>query len=362
MINYKDFFGIEYPILQATMTHNGDWPLAAAISEAGGLGVISPSGDYTADWVDQQIINLKKHTSKPFSVAIFQRPWHVEKMYLKNCKDEDLKSEDHKYIIKNLEEGIKEVDKQLDVVLDHGVKVVQALGSEPKERLVKLCKQKNVKILAKFHSYKGIDLQKVKALGADAVVLKGREAAGYIGRQPSLEQITNIDKNVLPVISSGGISTSEDIQEHLDRGAMAVMIGTRFVCAKESSAHIKYKNTIINSSNEDVKISHDYWKKDYPRPTRAIMNEQSNKWMNEHLDILKKTEDNKISTNEANQLLLRLPSKKNPRAGYSEKLFDALTKGDIENGPVMIGKNINHITEQESVSDIMKKLTRELKI
>jgi hypothetical protein len=104
MINYKDFFGIEYPILQATMTHNGDWPLAAAISEAGGLGVISPSGHYTADWVDQQIINLKKHTSKPFSVAIFQRPWHVEKMYLKNCKDEDLKSEDHKYIIKNLEE------------------------------------------------------------------------------------------------------------------------------------------------------------------------------------------------------------------------------------------------------------------
>ena len=59
MINYKDFFGIEYPILQATMTHNGDWPLAAAISEAGGLGVISPSGHYTADWVDQQIINLK---------------------------------------------------------------------------------------------------------------------------------------------------------------------------------------------------------------------------------------------------------------------------------------------------------------
>ena len=57
-MDYRDFFGIEYPILQATMTHNGDWPLAAAISEAGGLGVIMPNGHYTADWIDKQIINL----------------------------------------------------------------------------------------------------------------------------------------------------------------------------------------------------------------------------------------------------------------------------------------------------------------
>lgn len=359
-MNYKDFFEIEHPILQATMTHNGDWKLAAAISEAGGLGVIMPNGGYSADWMDEQITRVKKFTSKPFSVAIFQRPRLVEKLYLENLDKIDINSDDHKAVLSNLKYNTELSHRHLDVALDHGVKIIQALACEPQPRLVKLCKQKKVKILTKTHSIKN-NIQRAKDLGADALILKGYEAAGYIGKESSIEQIKYVDKNILPIISSGGISTCEDIQEHLNLGALAVQIGTRFVCAKESSAHKKYKEIIINSREEESQVSHNFWKRGYPRPTRSIINQKTNKYMNEYKKIINEIETGKITKEEAERLLLRLPTKENPNNGRSEKLSSSIIDGDIENGPVMIGKGINHITEEESVNEIMNKLTKNLK-
>jgi len=378
-MDYRDFFGIEYPIIQATMTHNGDWPLAAAISNAGGLGVLMTNGGYDDVWLDEQIANLKRATTNPFSVALFQRPHQTERNYLQNSNDVPLwnketklynhksthphystdASEDHKLIIDNIVKHIKLTDTMLDVCIDHGVKSVHLLGDRPQVDLVKKCKQNNIRIISKIHGHGHDAFRRQRSYGSEAVILKGYESAGYIGHESIKEMILKakeIDSN-LPIISSGGIFTTEDIQEHLDMGVMAVQLGTRFVCAKESSAHPNYKRAVINSSKDKVQVSHNVFTKTWPRPTRAIVSEETNNYMKNYRDIITQLEKNEITADEAQTALLRLPSTKLKRKyNGNEHLAEAIIEGDIKNGCVMVGASAYKITSEETVEEIMQKL------
>lgn len=380
-MNYRDFFEIEYPILQATMTHNGDWPLAAAISKAGGLGVLMTNGGYDDIWLDEQITNLKKVTSNPFSVALFQRPHMTERNYLQSSDDVPLwdkktqtynyqsskshysknASEDHKLIINNILHHIKLTDKMLDVCIDHGVKSIHLLGDRPQTDLVKKCKQNNIRIISKIHASKSFACQ--RRYGSEAVILKGYESAGYIGHEPIKEMITKVkqvDKD-MPIISSGGIFTSEDIQKHLNMGVMAVQLGTRFVCSIESSAHKNYKNVIINSKESEVQVSHNFFTKHWPRPTRAIINETTDSYMKNYRYIIKQLENDEITPEEAQTSLLRLPSMTTKRKwNGNEHLGEAIIEGKIKDGCVMVGASAHKITGEETVESIMKKLTEGL--
>ena len=290
---------IEYPILQGGMAWVAEHHLAAAVSEAGGLGLIG-AASAPGEWVREQIRKVKERTEKPFGVNI---------MLMSPYADEVAK-----------------------VVAEEGVKVVTTGAGNP-EKYMKLWKDAGIKVIPVVAS---VALAKrMERCGADAVVAEGSEAGGHIGENTTMVLVPQIaDAVSIPVIAAGGIADGRGVAASLMLGASAVQVGTHFVVTKESVVHENYKKCIIKAKDIDSKVTG----RSNGHPIRVLRNQMTKEYL--------RLEKEGASFEELEKLTLGA-------------LRKAVVEGDVVNGSLMAGLSAGLVKEEFSCRELIQKLMSE---
>lgn len=290
---------IEYPILQGGMAWVAEHHLAAAVSEAGGLGLIG-AASAPGEWVREQIRKVKERTEKPFGVNI---------MLMSPYADEVAK-----------------------VVVEEGVKVVTTGAGNP-EKYMKLWKDAGIKVIPVVAS---VALAKrMERCGADAVVAEGSEAGGHIGENTTMVLVPQIaDAVSIPVIAAGGIADGRGVAASLMLGASAVQVGTHFVVTKESVVHENYKKCIIKAKDIDSKVTG----RSTGHPIRVLRNQMTKEYL--------RLEKEGASFEELEKLTLGA-------------LRKAVVEGDVVNGSLMAGLSAGLVKEEFSCRELIQKLMSE---
>ncbi|HEX8514875.1 MAG TPA: nitronate monooxygenase [Bacteroidia bacterium] len=219
--NITQLFQIDHPIIQAGMIWCSGYELAAAVSNAGGLGVIG-SGSMYPDILRDQIRKCRASTDRSFGV-------NVPLLY-------------------------PDIDKHIDIIISEGVKCVITSAGNP-ATWTKTLKDNGITVVHVIANTKFA--KKAEDAGVDAIVAEGFEAGGHNGREetttlcliPMIRQAVKI-----PVIAAGGIGTGRTMLAAFALGADGVQIGSRFVASEESSASSNFKNMVINASEGDTRL------------------------------------------------------------------------------------------------------------
>ena len=302
MINkITKLFNIEFPIIQGGMIWVSGWKLASAVSNAGGLGLIG-AGSMYPDVLREHIQKCKKATNKPFGV-------NVPMLY-------------------------PDIEKLMDIIIEEEVKVVFTSAGNPKT-WTSFLKEKGITVVHVVSSVKFA--LKAEAAGVDAVVCEGFEAGGHNGREETttLTLIPMVKEQVkIPVIAAGGIGTGRGVLAVMVLGADGVQIGSRFAASEESSAHINFKNTIINVKDGDTQVT----LKELA-PVRLV----KNKFYNEIQELYQQNP----SVEQIKELLGRARAKK------------GMFEGDLEEGELEIGQIAGLIHNIKSSKAILKEIIEE---
>ncbi len=294
-----DLLKIEYPIVQGGMAWVAEHHLAAAVSEAGGLGIIA-AGNAPADVVRDEIRKAKALTNKPFGVNIMLLSPHAAEV--------------------------------AEVVVEEKVSVVTTGAGNP-ESYIPMWKEAGIVVIPVVAS---VALAKrMEKYGADAVVAEGCEAGGHIGELTTMALIPQIvDAVEIPVIAAGGIGDGRGLAAVFMLGAEAGQIGTRFVVSHESIVHDNYKKRIISSKDIDSAVTG----RSTGHPVRSIRNNMTRNYQ--------KLEQEGKSFEELELLTLG-------------SLKKAVVDGDIINGSVMAGQIAGLISKEQSCKDIIKEVVGE---
>ena len=296
-----ELFKIKYPIIQAGMIWNSGWKLASAVSNSGGLGLLG-AGSMYPDVLRQHIQKCKKATSHPFGV-------NVPMLY------------------PNIEEIIQ-------IIIEQGVKIVFTSAGNPKIHTERL-KENGIKVAHVISSVKFAE--KAQAAGVDAVVAEGFEAGGHNGREETttFTLIPMVKEKIqIPLIAAGGIATGKGMLAAMVLGADGVQIGSRFVASEESSAHINFKNKVIEAEDGDTLLT----LKELA-PVRLL----KNKFSNDVLELYK--------SNPSKQDLIDLLGRARAKRGMFE--------GDLEDGELEIGQITGLINKIQPASKIVKEIISE---
>ena len=211
-----ELLGIEYPIIQGGMAWVAEYHLAAAVSNAGGLGLIG-TASAPAEWVREQIREAKKLTDKPFGINI---------MMISPYADEVAK-----------------------VAVEEGVAVVTTGAGSP-EKYVKMWKEAGIKVIPVVASV--AMAKRMQRCGADALVAEGTEAGGHIGENTTMVLVPQVvDAVEIPVIAAGGIADGRGIAAAFMLGAEGVQIGTRFLASEECQISPVYKQLVVDAKDTD---------------------------------------------------------------------------------------------------------------
>lgn len=215
-------FGIRYPIIQAGMIWCSGWRLAAAVSNAGGLGIIG-AGSMYPEVLREHVRKCKAATDKPFAV-------NVPMLY-------------------------PDLELHMQTIMEEGVPIAFTSAGNPAQWTSKL-KDAGVKVVHVVSSVKFA--LKAEAAGVDAVVAEGFEAGGHNGREETTTMVLIPmvrDAVGIPVIAAGGISDGRSMLAAMALGADGVQIGSRFVCSEESSAHPAFKQRVANAKEGDTVLT-----------------------------------------------------------------------------------------------------------
>jgi enoyl-[acyl-carrier protein] reductase II len=295
--------GIEKPIIQAGMIWCSGWELAAAVSNAGGLGVIGSGSMYPQELVDQ-IKKCQAATSKPFAV-------NVPLLY-------------------------PDIELHIQNIIDLGVKIVISSAGNPGKYTPRL-KEAGITVIHVVSNLKfAIKCQEV---GVDAIVAEGFEAGGHNGREetttmcliPMLKPHINI-----PIIAAGGIGTGATMAAAFCLGAQAVQVGSRFVATPESSAHQNFKQSVIDAKDGQTQLT----LKEIT-PVRLIKNG--------FYEQVQEAYKRNASVQEISNLLGRGRAKK------------GMHLGDLEEGELEIGQISAYINELKPAADIVNEMMVEFK-
>ena len=289
-----ELLGIEYPVIQGGMAWVADYHLAAAVSNAGGLGLIA-AGGAPAEWVREQIRETKKLTDKPFGVNIM----------LMN----------------------PEADKIAKVILEEDIKVVTTGAGSP-EKYMADWKAAGVKVIPVIAS---VALAKrMERCGADAVVAEGTEAGGHIGELTTMVLVPQVvDAVNIPVIAAGGIADGRGMAAAFMLGARGIQMGTVFAVSKESVIHENYKNSILKAKDIDSRVTG----RSTGHPIRVLRNDMARKYL--------EMEKEGAPFEELEKMTLG-------------SLRRAVQDGDAKNGSLMAGQIAGMIKEERSCEDIIK--------
>ena len=294
-------FSIETPIIQAGMIWCSPWQLAAAVSNHGGLGVIG-AGSMYPEVLEEHIVKCKNATNKPFGV--------------------------------NLPLLYPDIEKHIDTIIKHKVPVVITSAGNPKIWTGKL-KEHGILVVHVVSSAKFA--VKSEIAGVDAIVAEGFEAGGHNGREETttLTLIQDVVSKVrIPVIAAGGIATGKAMLAAMVLGADAVQIGSRFVASEESSAHEKFKETVIKSGEGDTTLT-----LKEVTPVRLIHNEFFNE--------LQVAYQNNSTPEELKAILGKGRAKK------------GMFEGDLNQGELEIGQATTYITKIMPAAEIMDEILSE---
>ncbi len=285
--------GIEYPIIQGGMAWVAEHHLAAAVSEAGGLGIIG-AGGAPASWVREQIREAKKITEKPFGVNLM----------LMN----------------------PEADEIAKIIAEEGVQVVTTGAGNP-EKYMAMWKEAGVKVIPVIASV--ALARRMERCGADAVVAEGCEAGGHIGETTTMALVPQVvDAVSIPVIAAGGMADGRGVAAAFVLGARAVQMGTCFVTVKESVVHENYKKFIIKAKDIDTRVTG----RSTGHPVRTIRNKQTKEYL--------KLEAEGAPFEELEKLTLGA-------------LRNAVVEGDTEYGSIMAGQIAGLVKEEISAKDLI---------
>ena len=293
-----ELFGIQYPVIAGGMVWCSGWRLAAAVSNAGGLGLLG-AGSMHPETLIEHIDKMNAATDKPWGI-------NIPLMY-------------------------PEIDRLIEIIIDKGVKIVFTSAGSPKKYTARF-HEAGIKVAHVVSSSKFA--KKCEEAGVDAVVAEGFEAGGHNGREETttLALIPQVREAIsLPLIAAGGIGSGKAMLAAMALGAEGVQIGTLFAVSEESSASDAFKQLCVDLGEDGTMLA---LKK--ISPTRLIKNELFAK--------IAEAENRGAEADELRELLGRAASKR------------GIFEGDLENGELEIGQIASTIKEVKPVAQIMHEL------
>lgn len=294
-----ELLNIEYPIIQGGMAWISNATLAAAVSEAGGLGIISGVGN--AEDVRAEIRKTKSLTKKPFGINIML-----------------------------MRDNIDEIAK---LVCDEQVAVVTTGAGSP-GKYIEDWKKHNVKVIPVVPSV--AIAKRMEKFGADAVIVEGMEAGGHIGQLTTMSLVPQVvDAVDIPVIAAGGIGDGRGIAASFMLGACGVQMGTRFLVSKECKVHENYKDRVLNAKDIDTEVTGT----STSHPVRVLRNKLTREYIK-----LEKTNADPEEIEALGKGALR----------------KAVVDGDVNNGSVMAGQIAGLVSKKQTCKEIIDELISEL--
>ena len=296
------------------MTWVSERNLVAAISNAGGFGVIA-CGSMSSDLLGQEIAATFALTDRPFGVNLIVM--HPELM------------------------------KLAQVCLDHKVSHVVLAGGLPPAELLRVLKKGGAKVMAFAPAY--AIAKKLVRSGVDGLVIEGMEAGGHIGAVSTSVLAQEILPHVreVPVFVAGGIGRGEAIVSFLEMGAAGCQLGTRFVCASESIAHPRFKQAFIRAAARDAVPSVQLDPRFPVIPVRALGNKATDRFLDAQRDIIGKFDSGELSQKEAQLAIEHF---------WAGALRRAVIDGDVETGSLMAGQSVGLVTREQSTQEIIDEL------
>jgi enoyl-[acyl-carrier protein] reductase II len=298
MINTSicSLLNIKYPIFQGGMAQISDAGLAAAVSEAGGLGVIA-SGNNPAEAIKKEIRKIKDLTDKPFGVNVMLLSPYAEEV------------------------GNLLIEEKVPVIIT---------GAGNPGKFMKLWKEAGSKVIPVVPSV--AFAKHFEKLGADAIICEGTESGGHVGEITTMcitPQV--VDAVNVPVIAAGGIGDGRGLAAVFSLGAQGVQVGTRFLLAKECSVHQNYKNKVKKANDTDTAVTG----RKTGHPVRVLKNKLVTQF--------KELEKNNATVEEMEQL-------------GRGRLYKAAIEGDVDYGSVMSGQIAGLVNKEQSCEEIITEM------
>jgi enoyl-[acyl-carrier protein] reductase II len=272
--------------------------LAAAVSEAGGLGIVA-AGNATAADLKKEIEKLRGLTDKPYGVNVMlMSPF---------------------------------VDEVMELLVQERIPVITTGAGNP-GKYIPLLKRAGIKVLPVVPSV--ALAQRMEKVGADAVIVEGTEAGGHIGELTTMVLVPQVaDAVAIPVIAAGGIADGRGMLAAFALGAAGVQVGTRFICSEECTAHEKYKTAILMAKDRDTIVTC----RSTGHPVRVIKNRLSR-----DLEVLEKSGANSEYLHELGTGKLRL----------------SVIDGDVDAGSIMAGQVAGLVNEIRSCREIIEDMVK----
>src|ERR1700750_3125161 len=318
MARGAEFLGSEVAILCGAMSWVSERNLVAAISNAGGFGLIA-CGAMTPELLDAEIAGTKALTSKPFGVNLIRM--HPQLFDL------------------------------IAVCAKHEVTHVVLAGGLPPKGSLEAIKETGAKVIC-FAPALSLAKKLIRS-GVDALVVEGMEAGGHIGPVSTSVLAQEILPEVaadVPVFVAGGIGRGEAISAYLDMGAAGVQLGTRFAAATESIAHENFKKAFFRANARDAVASVQIDPRLPVIPVRALKNASSELFTTKQREVAQALDEGKVEMLEAQLQIEHY---------WAGALRRAVIDGDIEHGSVMAGQSVGMVTKEEPVADILATLAAE---
>lgn len=306
--------GCELAIMGGAMTWVSERNLVAAISNAGGFGIVA-SGSMSPELLSAEIAGTRALTKRPFGV--------------------------------NLITLHPLVDELIEVCADHRVSHVVLAGGLPSAAAVRRIKDYGARVVC-FASALGL-ARKLVRMGADAIIIEGSEAGGHTGpvstgvlAQEILPHLAEI-----PVFVAGGIGRGEAILAYLEMGAAGVQLGTRFVCAKESIAHPRFKQAFIRAAARDAVLSLQLDPRFPVIPVRALANPATERFLAVQRNVIERFVRGELSQKAAQLEIEHF---------WAGALRRAVIEGDVESGSLMAGQSVGFVTQEQTAAEILGEL------
>nr|WP_230852567.1 DUF561 domain-containing protein [Acholeplasma laidlawii] len=292
MNNINQLLGTKYPVIQGGMANIATAQLAAAVSNAGGLGLIGAGGNDAA-WVKEEIHKIRQLTKNPFGVNIMLMSPHAKDI--------------------------------AQLLIDEGVKVVTTGAGNPVPYM-EAWKKAGMIVIPVIPTAKLA--MRVEQAGADAVIAEGMEAGGHVGKLTTMAMVPQIvDAVKIPVIAAGGIADKRGVLAAFALGAKGVQIGTVLLATKECPIHENFKQLVVDATDTSTVITGSE-----KAPVRVIKNQMAVKY----IDL----EKSGTSFEELEHLTLG-------------SLRKAVMEGDVENGSFMAGQIAGLVKEVKTVKEVL---------
>jgi enoyl-[acyl-carrier protein] reductase II len=308
------FLGTEAAVMGGAMTWVSERNLVAAISNAGGFGVIA-CGAMTPALLEAEIAATFALTDRPFGVNLITL--HPDLMAL------------------------------IDVCTAGRVSHVVLAGALPSATAIARIKTSGAKLLCFAPAF--AIAKKLVRMGADAIVIEGMEAGGHIGPVSTAVLAQEVLPNLpeVPVFVAGGIGRGEAIISYLEMGAAGVQLGTRFVCAHESIAHAKFKQAFLRAAARDAVASVQVDPRFPVIPVRALINPATHRFTEVQREVIGRFNQGALTQKEAQLEIEHF---------WAGALRRAVIDGDLEAGSLMAGQSVGLVTREQSTQEILDEL------